>query len=83
MRMKGCFWLRKFLMVAVSAVSLFPAVSLAQDARGKFSLTTEVHWGNVVLPGGDTVYSLENHSGFNIVTVWSSAGAPSFLMPSN
>ncbi|HXY52921.1 MAG TPA: hypothetical protein VEI01_25975 [Terriglobales bacterium] len=80
MRSKGCFWLGKFLLVTVS---LFPALSLAQDARGQFTLTTEVHWGSVILPAGDYRYSLQNHSGFSTLTVWSRAGAPSFLMAPN
>jgi hypothetical protein len=73
----------EFLIVVVSAVSLVPSVALAQNARGNFTLARQVHWGNAVLPAGDYRHSLEDHSGYNIVTVWNSTGAPSSLMSPN
>jgi hypothetical protein len=72
--------LRNLLIAAVGLLSLLPASAMAQDARGKFTLTTQVHWGKVVLPPGDYRYSLENRAGNAVLMVWNTAGAPGFLV---
>lgn len=52
MRWMNRSW-KNFLLAAVTAMSLFPAPALAQDASGKFVLPREVQWGGVSLPPGE------------------------------
>jgi hypothetical protein len=63
--------LRKFAYAAVLGLSFFsiqPALAAAEDARGVFTLSHEVHWQNHVLRPGDYAFSLKE------------AGRPTFLM---
>ena len=63
--------IRKFAYAAVLGLSIFtiqPTLVAAEDARGVFTLSHEVHWQNVVLGPGDYAFSLKG------------AGRPMFLM---
>jgi hypothetical protein len=71
--------LKKFLFLAVTGMSLFPAPVLAQDASGKFTLTKEVRWGTVMLPPGDYSYSVEHHAA-ETVLLRSSTARPSAIV---
>lgn len=62
--------IRKFAYVAVLSLSLFsiqPTLAAAEDARGVFTLSHEVHWQNYVLRPGDYAFSL------------TTSGPPTFL----
>jgi hypothetical protein len=53
--------IRKFAYVAVLSLSIFstqPTLAVAEDARGVFTLSHEVHWQNYVLRPGDYEFSL-------------------------
>jgi hypothetical protein len=63
--------IRKFAYAAVLGLSIFtiqPTLAAAEDARGVFTLSHEVHWQNSVLGPGDYAFSLKG------------AGRPTFLM---
>jgi hypothetical protein len=63
--------IRKVAYAAVLGVSIFtiqPTLAAAEDARGVFTLSHEVHWQNSVLGAGDYAFSLKE------------AGRPTFLM---
>jgi hypothetical protein len=54
--------IRKFAYAAVLGVSIFtiqPTLAAAEDARGVFTLSHEVHWQNRVLRPGDYEFSLK------------------------
>jgi hypothetical protein len=49
--------IRKFAyatLLALTALNFAPSLASAQEpARGKFTLTHEVHWGDAKVPAGD------------------------------
>jgi hypothetical protein len=54
---------RKFAYAAVLSLSILavqPTLAAAEDARGNFTLTHEVHWQNFVLRPGDYIFSVRN-----------------------
>lgn len=54
--------IRKFAYAAVLALSVFtiqPTLAAAEDARGVFTLTHEVHWQNCVFGPGDYSFSIK------------------------
>ncbi|HXM61630.1 MAG TPA: hypothetical protein VN950_12315, partial [Terriglobales bacterium] len=46
-------------LLALSLLTLMPALASAQDARGAFTLTHDVRWQNVAVPAGDYKFSVE------------------------
>ena len=46
-------------LLALSSLTLMPALASAQDARGAFTLTHDVRWQNVAVPAGDYKFSVE------------------------
>jgi hypothetical protein len=55
--------LRKFAYAAVLIMSVFsvqPTLAAAEDARGVFTLSHEVHWQNTVLRAGDYAFTLKS-----------------------
>jgi hypothetical protein len=57
--------IRKFAYAAFLSLSLFsiqPTLASAEDARGVFKLSHEVHWQNCILSPGDYSFTL-NSSG--------------------
>lgn len=55
--------IRRFVYAAtltLSALNLAPSVASAQDARGTFKLTHDVHWQNHLVPAGEYAFSLES-----------------------
>jgi hypothetical protein len=62
---------RKFAYAAVLGLSIFaiqPTLAAAEDARGVFTLSHEVHWQKYVLRPGDYAFSVKE------------MGRPTFLM---
>ncbi len=54
--------LRKFEYAVVLTMSIFsiqPPLAVAEDARGVFTLSHEVHWQNNVLRAGDYAFTLK------------------------
>ncbi|MGB6384559.1 MAG: hypothetical protein WBE45_07175 [Terriglobales bacterium] len=54
--------LRKFAYAVVLTMSIFsiqPTLAVAEDARGVFTLSHEVHWQNNVLRAGDYAFTLK------------------------
>ena len=47
-------------LLAITALNFAPSPASAQEpARGKFTLTHEVHWGNAKVPAGDYEFSFD------------------------
>jgi hypothetical protein len=46
-------------LLALSSLTLMPALASAQDARGAFTLTHDVRWQNIAVPAGDYKFSVE------------------------
>jgi hypothetical protein len=56
------------VVLSCSMFSIQPTLAAAEDARGVFTLTHEVHWQNCILRAGDYSFSLNNE------------GRPTFLV---
>jgi hypothetical protein len=57
-------------ILAVSALNFSPALASAQaPAHGKFTLTHEVHWGNIKLAAGDYEFSFDPDSGSRMLAL--------------
>jgi hypothetical protein len=64
--------IRKFAYAAVLALSVFtvqPTLAAAEDARGVFTLTHEVHWQNCILGPGEYSFSIRNSAPPTILTL--------------
>jgi hypothetical protein len=81
MRWMNRSW-KKLLLAGLSALSLFPAPALAQDASGKFVLPREVHWGGVSLPPGEYSYSIEHRAGETVLLRSADGKHSLIVMPS-
>lgn len=79
MRSTGTSTFNKWLVAAITVLTLVPVSAFASDATGKFTLTHEVHWGGVTLPAGDYTYALEQR-GSPVVLLRAASGAPAFLV---
>jgi hypothetical protein len=56
--------IRKFAYAAVLSLTMFslqPTLVAAEDARGVFTLSQEVHWQRCVLRPGDYAFSVETN----------------------
>jgi hypothetical protein len=64
-------------ILAASALNLSPNLASAQEqARGKFTLTHEVHLGNAKLPAGEYEFSFNPVGGSSILNVTKMSGNP-------
>lgn len=64
--------IRKFAYAAVLSLSMFsipPTLAAAEDARGSFTLSHEVHWQNIVLRPGDYSFSLKTSGPPTVLTL--------------
>ncbi|SRR5579864_8991398 len=65
--------LRRFTfatLLAITALNFAPSLASAQEpARGKFTLTHEVHWGSVKVPAGDYEFSFDPQGTFHVLTL--------------
>jgi hypothetical protein len=82
MRYTSGSW-KKFLLAAVSALSLLPSVAVAQDAKGKFTLAREVRWGTAVLPAGEYSYTIERHAAGTVMLHALSGGPSAIVLPNS
>ncbi len=72
--------IRKFAYAAflmLSALTIQPSLATAEDARGNFTLTHEVHWQKQVLPAGEYAFSLKP-AGPSEILVFQSLSKPAF-----
>jgi hypothetical protein len=57
-------------VLAAGALNFSPTPASAQEAaRGKFTLTHEVHWGNAKLPAGDYAFSFDPDGGSRMLSL--------------
>jgi hypothetical protein len=80
--------IRKFAYAAVLSLSMFtlqPTLAAAEDARGSFTLSHEVHWQNVVLRPGDYSFSLSTSGPPTLLTLrpLSATGTSAMLLVSD
>jgi hypothetical protein len=64
--------IRKFAYATVltlSALSFSPSLASAQEAGGKFKLSHEVHWQNIVVPAGEYRFSIEPNGPASMLTL--------------
>ena len=63
-------------ILAASALNFTPTLVSAQEpARGKFTLTHEVHWGGAKLPAGDYEFSFDPDTGSRMLSLSKLSGA--------
>jgi len=71
--------IRKFAyatLLALTALNFAPTLASAQEsARGKFTLTHEVHFGSVKLPAGDYVFSFDVDANSRMLVLSKISGA--------
>ena len=64
--------IRKFAyaaLLAFTALNFAPSLASAQEpARGKFTLTHDVHWGNASVPAGDYRFSFDPDGASRMLT---------------
>lgn len=75
--------IRKFAytgLLALSSLTLRPALASAQDARGAFTLTHNVRWQNVTVPAGDYKFSVELRGPSEMLTLSKVSGESAGFM---
>ncbi len=76
--------IRKFVfaaLLAATAVSFSPAPASAQEpARGKFTLTHQVRWGNATIPAGEYSFSFEPENASSVLVLSKLSGARAGFM---
>jgi hypothetical protein len=76
--------IRRFVYAAaltLTAFSFAPSLASAQEARGRFVLTHEVHWQSALLPAGEYEFSSQPAGPSEILLVRKLTGSgPGFLM---
>jgi hypothetical protein len=48
--------------LALTVAGLCATPALAQESKGEFTMTRQVHWGSLILPAGSYAYSVEHHA---------------------
>ncbi len=64
--------LRKFIysgLLALTTVSLAPALASAQESRGEFTLTHSVLWEKAIVPAGEYVFTFKNEGPAGVLTL--------------
>jgi hypothetical protein len=76
--------IRRFVYAAALTFTAFnfaPSLASAQQARGRFVLTHEVHWQSALLPAGEYEFSLQADGPSEMLFVRKLSGSgPGFLM---
>jgi len=76
--------IRKFVcaaLLAATAMSFTPSLAVAEEpARGKFTLTHDVHWGNAMVPAGDYEFSYDPYQSSPVLTLTKLSGARAGFM---
>jgi|SRR5579863_5004974 len=64
-------------LLAMSTISFAPNLASAQEpARGRFTLTHDVHWVNAVVPAGQYRFTFESATGGNFLKLAKLDGSP-------
>jgi hypothetical protein len=71
--------IRRFAQIQVLLLSLLsstvvPMAAHADEVQGRFTLTSETHWGSAVLPPGEYVYSFATRSALPVLLLRSVNG---------
>jgi hypothetical protein len=70
--------IRRFVfatLLAFTALNFAPSLASGQDAaRGKFTLTHEVHWGSAKIPAGDYQFSFDPNETARTLTLTKISG---------
>jgi hypothetical protein len=71
--------IRRFAQVQVLLLSLLsstvvPTAVHADEVRGAFTLTSETHWGKLLLPAGYYTYSLATNTAMPVILIRSANG---------
>jgi hypothetical protein len=64
--------LRKFIcsgLLALTTLSLAPALASAQESRGEFTLTHSVLWEKAIVPAGEYVFTFKNEGPTGVLTL--------------
>ncbi len=70
------------MMFTIVAVATLSCAANASSAAGRFTLTTETHWGTAVLPAGKYAYTVEDHGATVVVLLRSmDAGPVAMIIP--
>ncbi len=75
--------IRNYVYAAILAATAFnfaPAAASAEEVRGKFTLTHEVHLGNAKLAAGDYEFSYNPDSGSRMLSLTKLSGTPAGYM---
>ncbi|MGA9980445.1 MAG: hypothetical protein WBQ08_17630 [Candidatus Sulfotelmatobacter sp.] len=76
--------IRRFAYAAALTLSVFsfaPSLASAQEARGRFVLTHEVHWQTAVVPAGEYEFSFQPDGPADLLFVRKlSNSGPGFMM---
>jgi hypothetical protein len=68
-------------ILAASALNFAPTTASAQEpARGKFTLTHEVHWGSARVPAGDYEFSFDPDGGSRMLSLSKLSGSRTGFM---
>ena len=63
--------------LAASVLNFAPTLASAQEpARGKFTLTHEVHWGSAKVPAGDYEFCFDPNGAARMLSLSKVSGAP-------
>ena len=69
------------VLLAATAMSFTPSPAVAEEpARGKFTLTHDVHWGNAMVPAGDYEFSYDPYQSSPVLTLTKLSGARAGFM---
>ena len=69
MNSKRSFWMVRNLVMVAGALILCAGLASAKDAAGKFTLTSEARWGDVVLAPGLYSFRINSTSQGRILTL--------------
>ncbi len=75
--------IRRFVYAAVltvSALNFAPNLASAQDARGTFTLTHEVHWQNAIVPAGKYRFTMAADGPSELLTLSKISGSGAGFM---
>jgi hypothetical protein len=78
--------IRRFAQVQVLLLSLLsstvvPMAVHADEVRGAFTLTSETHWGKLILPAGYYTYSLATRTAMPVIFIRSADGRLAGFVP--
>ena len=68
-------------LLALTAMNITPSIAVAEEpARGKFTLTHDVHWGNALVHAGDYEFSYDPFASSPVLMVTKLSGVRARFM---